>query len=58
MDKSCWTCNYMMNGGTYFPGVCKWWIEDTAGTKKEESPKQIPNKTMDKGCKFWIKKEK
>jgi hypothetical protein len=52
LNKSCWTCATMSNGGLKFPGECMWWVEN----KKSDAGNPIPNDIMDKGCSKWLNK--
>ena len=52
MNKSCWTCHYILKGGTAFPGKCGWFT-----AIKFKPPKEIPAAQVDVGCKLWKEKE-
>ena len=44
--NNCWDCALRQKGGANVFGKCMWW----------DSPKDIPEKVVYKGCKYWRSK--
>ena len=42
-QNNCWDCALHNKGGVNVFGKCMWW----------DTPKEIPENLVDKGCKFW-----
>ena len=51
MNKECWTCQYQNIPENSFLGECTYFIN------KGQKSKDIPPHIVDKGCKYYIKKE-
>ncbi len=49
--QSCWNCMFQQIGGDTFLGICTYF--STIG----KSNKDITPTVVDKGCKFWSKKQ-
>ena len=50
-EKSCWDCSRQRIGGDTFLGICTYF--ESVG--KDNKP--IPVDMVDRGCKFWEKKD-
>ena len=51
VNKECWTCQYQNIPKNSFLGECTYFIN------KGQKSKDIPPHIVDKGCKYYIKKE-
>ncbi|NLD81018.1 MAG: hypothetical protein GX642_07635 [Smithella sp.] len=49
--KNCWDCTYQQIGGDTFLGKCTWFSK-----QKGEKDKDIPPKTVDVGCKYFVQR--
>jgi len=51
--KNCWDCTYQQLAGVPFFGKCTWFLKNNKGEDKE-----IQSDIVDKGCKYFIPREK